>query len=240
MDKPTFQRFIIILRSAGLVDTPHISVEEKIITYIQVLLGKTNRDLIGRFQHSGATISKIVTEVSIFMRSINHLFMLPPDISQPLSTIISSNPKFAPFFNECMGALDGTLIPAFVHARYDAAAFRDRKKKHSQNVLGACNFDMTWQYVLAGWEGSAHDSRVYNDAKRKGFPFILGWYHLGDAGYALTKRCLVPYRGVRYHLKVIFYYYYNQSFDYKYYRSGYVEMMRPRQRRSFSIFVILS
>jgi len=60
---------------------------------------------------------------------------------------------------------------------------------------------MTFQYVLAGWEGSAHDSRVLQDARNKGLPFVLGKFHLGDAGYALTMRCLVPYRGVRYHLK---------------------------------------
>ena len=28
-----------------------------------------------------------------------------------------------------------------------------------------------------------------------------GKYYLADAGYALSKLCLVPYRGVRYHLK---------------------------------------
>ena len=71
----------------------------------------------------------------------------------------------------------------------------------SQNVLGVVNFDMLFTYVLAGWEGSAHDSRVLDDAKGKGLPMLPGKYYLGDAGYALSRMCLTPYRGVRYHLK---------------------------------------
>jgi hypothetical protein len=39
---------------------------------------------------------------------------------------------------------------------------------------------MTFQYVLAGWEGSACDGRVVEDALGKGFPRQEGKYHLGD------------------------------------------------------------
>ena len=38
--------------------------------------------------------------------------------------------------------------------------YRDRKGNLSQNVLGVCSFDYKFQYVLAGWEGSAVDSHV--------------------------------------------------------------------------------
>ena len=42
--------------------------------------------------------------------------------------------------------------------------FRGRKDGTTQNVLAAISFDLKFTYVLAGWEGSAHDSRVLNDA----------------------------------------------------------------------------
>ena len=42
--------------------------------------------------------------------------------------------------------------------------FRGRKDGTMQNVLAAISFDLKFTYVLAGWEGSAHDSRVLNDA----------------------------------------------------------------------------
>ena len=42
--------------------------------------------------------------------------------------------------------------------------FRGRKDGTAQNVLTAISFDLKFTYVLAGWEGSAHDSCVLNDA----------------------------------------------------------------------------
>ena len=42
--------------------------------------------------------------------------------------------------------------------------FRGRKDGTTQNVLAAISFDLKFTYVLVGWEGSAHDSPVLNDA----------------------------------------------------------------------------
>jgi hypothetical protein len=84
----------------------------------------------------------------------------------------------------------------------DQARYRNRKGFLSQNVLAACDFDLNFVYVLAGWEGSAHDGRVLDDAQSlKGFKTLAGKYWLGDAGYGNSEFVLAPYRGVRYHLK---------------------------------------
>jgi hypothetical protein len=92
------------------------------------------------------------------------------------------------------------MVPAFIPA-HEQAAWRNRKGFLSQNVLGVCNFDLEFEYILAGWEGSAHDGRVLDDALDKGFQVPEGKYYLGDVGYSNTKRTLVPYKGVRHHLK---------------------------------------
>ena len=42
--------------------------------------------------------------------------------------------------------------------------FHGRKDGTTQNVLVAISFGLKFTYVLVGWEGSAHDSRVLNDA----------------------------------------------------------------------------
>lgn len=60
---------------------------------------------------------------------------------------------------------------------------------------------MNFVYVLAGWEGSAHESRVLKDARRRGFAAPPGKYYLADAGYTNSDMTLVLYRGVRYHLQ---------------------------------------
>jgi hypothetical protein len=71
----------------------------------------------------------------------------------------------------------------------------------SQNVLVACSLDMKIVYVLSGWEGSASDSRVFNDTRTSDFWVPPDRYYLGNAGYGNSDAVMVPYRGVHYHLK---------------------------------------
>ncbi|KAL0320487.1 UNVERIFIED_CONTAM: hypothetical protein Sradi_5310200 [Sesamum radiatum] len=63
----------------------------------------------------------------------------------------------------CLGALDGTYIDVRVPEE-DKGRYRTRKGHISVNVLGVCNMNMQFIYVLTGWEGSAADSRVLRDA----------------------------------------------------------------------------
>jgi len=52
----------------------------------------------------------------------------------------------------------------------DQDRYRNRKGGLSQNVFASVSFDdLKFTYVLAGWEGLAHDSRVLNDALARGF-----------------------------------------------------------------------
>jgi hypothetical protein len=60
---------------------------------------------------------------------------------------------------------------------------------------------MSFIYVLAGYEGSAHDSTVLGKAMALGFTIPAGCFLLGDAAYGISPWLLSPYRGVRYHLK---------------------------------------
>ena len=36
----------------------------------------------------------------------------------------------------------------------------------SQNVMAICDFDMIFKYVVVGWEGTTHDSRVLTETIR--------------------------------------------------------------------------
>jgi hypothetical protein len=46
--------------------------------------------------------------------------------------------------------------------------------------------DVSFVYCLPGWEGSASDARVYEDARAKDFAIPEGKYYLADAGYGLS------------------------------------------------------
>ena len=46
----------------------------------------------------------------------------------------------------------------------DQVHYRNMKGWISQNVMCDVSFDMRFNYVLAGWEGSASNSRILQDA----------------------------------------------------------------------------
>ncbi|KAM3367024.1 hypothetical protein ACQJBY_015976 [Aegilops geniculata] len=105
------------------------------------------------------------------------------------------------FKQDCIGAIDGTHVTARV-PRSQSAAYRGRKHYTSQNVLAAVDFDLKFTYVLAGWEGSAHDANILTNSMSRpdGINIPDGKFYLGDAGYACRSGILPPFRKTRYHL----------------------------------------
>lgn len=130
--------------------------------------------------------------------SIIPIFIRPPiNIDGPRPEI-ENDPKFSPYFDEFDGGVDGCHIQAIVPLS-SGNVWRNRKGFNSQNVLIYFGFDLQIYYILAGWEGSAHDGNVLDDAIDKGFPRIRK--KLVDAAYTQTKEFIKPYPGQRYHLK---------------------------------------
>ena len=55
----------------------------------------------------------------------------------------------------------------------DKPRYRNRKGDITTNVLGVVAPDMQFIYVMAGWEGSAADSRVLRDALSRNNVFTV-------------------------------------------------------------------
>ncbi|KAL6647543.1 hypothetical protein ACP70R_014980 [Stipagrostis hirtigluma subsp. patula] len=203
MRKVVFHRLCGHMRSHGLlVDTLHVTVEEQVAMFMHVVGQKWSNRAVGfEFIRSGETVSRYFNAVlDALMVLARELIYLRTTETHPK---ITSNPgRFHPYFEGCIGALDGTHIPALVPAHMQDR-FRGRKSIPTQNVLAAVDFDLRFVYVLAGWEGSAHDSHVLQDALSRptGLKIPEGKFFLADAGYAARPGILPPYRGVRYHLK---------------------------------------
>ncbi|XP_071916124.1 protein ALP1-like [Coffea arabica] len=134
-----------------------VTVEESVAIALYGLSHDLTQRVLGeRFQHSTETIHRHVR------RLCQALVQLAPialrhrntDTTHPR---IRNNRRFYPWFKDCIGAIDETHVSASV-PRGEHDAFRNRKGTLSQNVLAACDHDMRFVYVRAGWEGSAHDS----------------------------------------------------------------------------------
>ncbi|KAF8388404.1 hypothetical protein HHK36_027072 [Tetracentron sinense] len=82
---------------------------------------------------------------------------------------------------DCVGAINGTHVRASVPIDLQAR-FRGRKEETTQNVLVVISFDLKFMYVLASWEGSAHDSCILDDAlsRPNGLRIPEGKYFLGE------------------------------------------------------------
>ena len=113
---------------------------------------------------------------------------------------IKDNRKFFPFFQDCLGAIDGSHY-ACRPSGIRAEVYRNRKCILTTNVLAAVDFQGRFVHMLAGYEGSAHDWKVYMAAIEKRSLVPRGKYLLADAGYNCSYRLLTPFRGVRYHLQ---------------------------------------
>lgn len=199
----TFLQLQIWLQeNTNLKASKHIGVPEKLAIFVETIgRGTTNRGVQERFQHSGDTVSRYFHEVLDALVQMYACYVKLPDEKYQTDERIMGDSKYASYFDECFGALDGTHIHA--HVPYEKRIpYRNRKGTLSQNVLAVITFDLRYCYVLPGWEGSAHDSRVLTDAvANHGFSVPEDKYYLADAGYSNSDYVMIPYRGVRYHLK---------------------------------------
>ncbi|XP_057775531.1 uncharacterized protein LOC130994506 [Salvia miltiorrhiza] len=160
MDRNTFGRLCRILRElGGLVDGRFVTVEEQVAMFLSVLAHhKKNRIVRFDFWRSGQTISYYVHAVLGAILKIHGIFLSKPEPVNDDST----DPRWR-WFKGCLGALDGTYINVMV-SNNDKARYRTRKGQISTNVLGVCDRNLRFVYILSGWEGSAADSRILRDA----------------------------------------------------------------------------
>lgn len=122
-----------------------------------------------------------------------------PGVDEPVDPQISKSAKLH-FFKGALGAIDGSHIHLFAPAA-QRGPFRNRKGFISQNCLFLCSFGLQFVYTLTGWEGSATDARMWEEACRAGgLKVPAGRYYLADAGFPSCSVLLIPYRNVRYHL----------------------------------------
>jgi hypothetical protein len=214
----TFHALVRWLKAQGLSAGRIVSAEEKLLVFLHIVSrGSGYRNAKYRSGHALSKISRYVSDQvlecsivlayrsSIFHEVLDLLVVLGDEVivTPPAETLpaITNIPTRGPFAN-CVGALDGTHFPAHV-SRQRQRPYRDRHGQITQNVLAAVDFRMRFTYLLVGWEGSAHDGRVIQDAVARGFKPPEGCYYLADAGYSNTPMWLTPYRGVRYHLQEI-------------------------------------
>ncbi|KAL0345330.1 UNVERIFIED_CONTAM: hypothetical protein Sradi_4364300 [Sesamum radiatum] len=199
MNRNAFGRLCYLLEYSGGVSSPkHLTVPEQVAIFLSVLAHhKKNCVVKHDFVRSRRTISKHFHRVLNAVVKMYEVFLARPT---PI-TEDCMDPRWQ-WFKGCSGALDGTYIRVRVPG-HEQGWYRTRKGQVAVNVLGVCDPNMQFIYVLTGWEGSAADNSVLRDAVHRegGLRVPTGNYYLCDNGYANAEGFLTPYRGVQYHLR---------------------------------------
>ncbi|XLR05394.1 uncharacterized protein [Arachis hypogaea] len=190
MSLNVFATLCELLQVQGELDEDgHVGIGEQVATFLIIILAHhtKNHSLQVRFYRSGETISRYFYKVLCSILRVQSILFAKAD---PV-----------PEDCGCIGALDGTFIDVTV-LKSDKSRYRTRKSRISTNVLGVCNQNMNFVYVLSDWKGSASDSRILRDAitQHNGLKILVRCYYLVDAGYTNGREFLSPYRNVRYHV----------------------------------------
>ena len=127
--------------------------------------------------------------------------MLLSRISMHTNFVLVSQETMADFFKiaympRVIGAVDGSLIP--IRAPYNNEhMYVCHKGFHTINAMAVCNAKLSYTNFVCSWQGSVHDSAVFNDSMlhahlEKGGG-QNGWL-LGDRGYGIQPYLLTPFR----------------------------------------------
>ncbi|XP_028783182.1 uncharacterized protein LOC114739297 isoform X2 [Neltuma alba] len=209
MDKHVFYKLCDILQAKGLLrHTNRIKIEEQLAIFMFIVgHNLRTRAVQELFRYSGETISRHFNNVLNAIMSISLDFFKPPGSEVPSEIV--EDPRFYPYFKDCVGAVDGIHMPVMVGVD-EHGPFRNKNGLLSQHVLAACSFDLKFHYVLAGWEGSASDLQVFNSTitrrNRLQVPEEIsegyhdtGKFYLVDDKYPNVPGFVAPYSDIPYH-----------------------------------------
>ncbi|KAK6127054.1 hypothetical protein DH2020_039195 [Rehmannia glutinosa] len=197
MTRAAFSRLSYLLKHVGsLTDSRYVSVNKKVALCLSILAHHKKVKIVQfDFKRSGQMVSAHFHVVLNDVLMLHSLLLAKPEPIVDDCVIPSWK-----WFKGYLGALDGTYIKVTV-SESDKGRYRTRKCDIAVNMLGVCDRNMKFIYVLTGWERSAADCRVLRDAvtRPNGLKVPQGHFCLCDNGYTNGEGFLAPYKSVRYH-----------------------------------------
>ncbi|XP_040958078.1 putative nuclease HARBI1 [Gossypium hirsutum] len=168
MSKMVFTSLLRVLETRyNLQTSRNISSSEMLGIFLYILgTGAKVSQCRERFQKSGSTISQ---HFAVVLEKVSRM---ATDLIAPEDPFFSSIPeqirndsRYMPHFKDCIGAIDGTHIAAILPPN-EQIPYIGRKGIPTQNVMVVCDFNMCFTFVMAGWERTTRDTRIFLDASR--------------------------------------------------------------------------
>lgn len=110
---------------------------------------------------------------------------------------ISARIKEQTRFSDCVGFVDGTLIPLSKRPTWNGEDFYSRKSNYAVSAMIVCDDQKLIRHCYVGWPGSTHDNRVYDNSALGMNPraFFSGeQYLLADSAYTPSREIVPAYK----------------------------------------------
>ncbi|KAH7847715.1 hypothetical protein Vadar_029437 [Vaccinium darrowii] len=150
-----------------------------------------------RFQHSGETVSRHLHKI------LECMVKFVDDKIKPTRRQDDTHPYLDT--REMANALEPLTAPMSCAnvVRSIKKTFFSRKGYTTQNIIVACDFNLTFVFASAGYDGSLHNYTIFRrTACNNDCPFPRpeeGKFYLVDAGYPNMKGYLAPFKGYKDH-----------------------------------------
>lgn len=116
--------------------------------------------------------------------------------------IIKRRIEISSGFPNCIGFVDGTLVVFENRPAIHSEDFFNRKGRYGLATMIVCDDHRRIRYMLTGWPGCSHDTRVFNNSSLGTNPqdlFADGEYVLADSGYPPTPYVVPAFKRPRGH-----------------------------------------
>ncbi|KAK3119190.1 hypothetical protein QOZ80_9BG0715460 [Eleusine coracana subsp. coracana] len=135
MEPNIFRKIVSYLKTENLLrDTRGMRVDEQLEMFMFMLSHNASyEDLQFEFKHSGETIHRHINAVFEIIPALTYQFLKPTLTAEPHFKITTDS-RFFPYFENCLGAIDGTHVPITI-AEAKQALYRNRKGTLSQNIM---------------------------------------------------------------------------------------------------------
>jgi hypothetical protein len=191
MFPPTFMKLCCTLKHNGyLRSNRYVKITEQVAAFCLIVAqaqsqSQSQRTVCDRLQRSTATISKYCHRVCRALCRLGKTIIQPCSTNIPHPYVASDTRFYLWFkvikfyyvclflfviiqiltiiqFQYCIGAIDGTHLMARVTNHSDVP-FQGKSLTPTQNVMCVTNLDLCFTFVCSGWEGSAHDARIFTE-----------------------------------------------------------------------------
>ena len=110
---------------------------------------------------------------------------------------IASRIKRDYLFPNCVGLIDGTLLPLSERPILHGENYMSRKRFYAIVMLVVCDDEGRILYYHIGWPGSVHDNRVWRNCKlfkESSNMFSRKEYLLGDSAFTASQVMIPPFK----------------------------------------------